>query len=676
MPLRVPAARRARRAARCTQRSVTAMTIGTDLNVSRRTFGIGTASTLAGLTISFRWAAAQAPQPGPQMPPMIRSNPQLDAWVRIAPDGAVTVMTGRVELGQGILTVMRQVAADELDVAPERLVLISGDTGQTPDEGTTAGSLAVKLGSTALGLACADARATLVRVAAQAWSVQPDEIKVEDGQMTGPSGQRMSYGEAAGRVSLSRPVDVNARRKPPAQYRIIGSSYPRVDIPAKVFGQRVFVHDLRLPDMLFGAVARPPAYASSLVSADLDAIRAMPGVVEVVRDGSFLGVVARREEQAHAAAARLAKGAQWHEGQPLFGGKDVFDYLLTAERETAVLHTVRADAPPAATNHRAEYRRHFQAHASIGASCALAQWQDGRLTVWSHSQGVFPLRADLAKALKVAPDMIRVIHEQGAGCYGHNGADDVALDAALLARAVPGRPVRVHWAHEEEMAWEPWGSAMLTRLTGGVSAAGALTAWTHDVWSFPHSTRPGSSAGCNLRSAWYLADPVLPGKTADIPLPTGGAARNAVPIYAAATQTVTSHFLATAPIRTSALRTLGGYFNAVSAEMFIDELAAMSGRDPVAFRLANIRDPRLEQVLKRAVLMSGWTPGVVTRRPLVAHMTGMGVGLSRYKNSDAYVAVVAEAAVDTRSGTVRVLRMWSATDAGQAVNPDGVLNQI
>jgi len=286
------------------------------------------------------------------------------------------------------------------------------------------------------------------------------------------------------------------------------------------------------------------------------------------------------------------------------------------------------------------------------------------------------LRGDLAKALKVAPEAIRVIHAQGAGCYGHNGADDVALDAALLARAVPGKPVRVHWAHEEEMAWEPWGSAMVTRLAGGVAADGALTQWTHDVWSFPHSTRPGSGAGCFLRSAWYLADPVPASKANDLPLPTGGAARNAVPIYAAANQTVTSHYLADMPIRTSALRTLGGYFNAVSAEMFIDELAALSGRDPVAFRLANVKDPRLVAVLKKALEMSGWTPAVVAKRPLAAEMTGTGIGLSRYKNSDAYVAVVAEVSVDTKSGRVTPRKLWSATDAGRAVNPDGLLNQI
>jgi CO/xanthine dehydrogenase Mo-binding subunit len=656
------------------------MTITSDVNLSRRAFGLGAVTALAGLTIGFEWASAQGtpgPQAGPPVPPMIKDNPQLDAWVRIAPDGGVTVMTGRVELGQGILTAMRQVAAEELDVAPQRIALISGDTSHTPNEGTTAGSLAVKLGSTALGLACADARATLVGVAAKSWGAEPQALKVEDGTIVGPAGQRMGYGEAAATISLARPVDLTAKRKSPAQHKIIGTSYPRVDIPAKVFGQQVFIHDLRPDGMLFGAIARPPAYAARLVSADLDAIKAMPGVVEVVRDGSFLGVIARREEQAQAAADRLAKSAKWDKGEPLFAGKGVFDYMLAADAETAVLHDVKAGtAPSAALTHKAEYRRNFQAHASIGASCALAQWQDGRLTVWSHTQGPFPLRNELSKGLKVALDAIRVVHAQGSGCYGHNGADDVALDAALLARAVPGKPVRVHWTHTEEMTWEPWGSAMVTRLSAGVSADGALTQWTHDVWSFPHSTRPGRGTGCNLRSAWYLAQPVPPSKFVDNPMPAGGAARNAIPIYAVASQTVTSHFLAAMPIRTSALRTLGGYFNAVSAEMFVDELAAMSARDPVAFRLANVKDPRLVAVLSKVLEMSSWRPSVVTKRALEPEMLGTGVGLSRYKNSDAYVAVVAEVSVDTRNGKVRPLRMWSATDAGRAVNPDGVLNQI
>jgi len=642
--------------------------------ISRRSFGRGAAATLAGLTISFRLAEAQSP---PALPPMIKANPRLDAWVRITPDGAIRVFTGRVEIGQGTLTALRQIAADELDVAFDRVTLLTVDTSRSPDEGQTAGSLAIKLGGSALGHACADARATLLKVAADAWSADAAALKVENGVIRGPAGQSMSYAEAAAKVSLARPVDAAAKRKPAAAQTVIGTSVPRVDLPAKVFGQQVFIHDLRPAGMLFGAIARPPAYAAQLMDADLAAIRAMPGVVEVVRDGSFLGVIARREEQARAAAAQLARTAKWANGPSLFGGNAVFDYLKTAPSETKLIHASKGDAPPASLNHKAQYRRHFQAHASIGASCALAQWDGPKLTVWSHTQGPFPLRGELAKVFKPADVAdIRVIHAQGSGCYGHNGADDVALDAALLAQKVPGKPVRVHWAHEEEMAWEPWGSAMVVELAGGVSAEGKLTSWTHDVYSFPHSTRPEAGEGCNLRSAWYLASPLAPQKPKDIPLPNGAAGRNAVPIYAAANQAISTHFLADMPIRTSALRTLGGYFNALSAEMFMDDLAAKAGKDPVAFRLANIADERLVAVLNKAVGLAGWTPRKVERRAAQKELTGTGVGLSRYKNQDCYVAVVAEVAVDPRSGRVRVQRLWSAADVGRAVNPDGVLNQI
>jgi nicotinate dehydrogenase subunit B len=650
-------------------------------NLSRRQFGFGLGAAATGLTIGFRFAEAQQPPAAPALPAMIKANPDLNAWVRIAPDGTVTVCTGRVELGQGCLTAMRQIAAEELDVAPAKLTLISGDTSLTPDEGVTAGSLAVKLGGTALGHACADARATLVRAAAEAWKAEPAALKVEDGVIVGPSAnQRMSYGEAASKVSLTRPVDANAKRKPASEQKIIGTSYPRVDIPAKVFGQSVFIHDMRPKGMLFGAIARPPAYAAKIVSVDLAPIKAMPGVVQVVQDGSFLGVVARREEQARAAAERLAASAKWDNGPAIFGGKNVFDYLLNTPSDVKTIHEVKADAPAATLTHKAEYRRAFQAHASIGASCSLAQWDGDNVTVWSHTQGPFPLRSHLAKALKSPEGSVRVIHTQGSGCYGHNGADDVALDAALLARAVPGQPVRVHWAHEEEMAWEPWGSAMVVQLEAGLGADGRLTGWNHDVWSFPHSTRPaptGGMDGVNLRSAWYFAEPMPRSKAVDGPLPNGASARNAVPIYSAANQRVTTHYHERGPIRTSALRTLGGFFNAVSAEMFMDEMAAKAAKDPVSFRLDNVKDERLVAVLKKAVAMSGWTPAPVNVKQTIAgEMRGFGVGLSRYKNQDCFVAIVAEVTVDTKTGVVRVPRMWSATDSGRIVNPDGVINQI
>ncbi len=647
------------------------------LSPGRRQFGLAVAaSAAAGLTIRFDWAQAQSAD----LPIMIRSNPNLEAWIKVAPGGAVTVFTGRVEIGQGCLTAMRQIAAEELDMAPDRIELISGDTALTPNEGVTSGSFAIKQGGAALGHACADARHTLVAAAAQAWQLPPDQLKVEQGLIIGPSGQRMSYGDAASRVPLTRPVDPAARRKPARLQKIVGTSYPRVDIPAKVFGQQVFIHDMRPEGMLFGAVARPPAYNARVLSVDLAPIKAMPGVVEVVRDGSFMGVVARREEQARAAARRLAAAARWDMGAPLFGGRQVFDYLVNTPKEVKVIHETKAEPAAAAITHRAGYRRAFQGHVSIGASCALAHWVDGKVTVWSHTQGPFPLRSHMAKGLKVPAAAIRVIHAQGAGCYGHNGADDVAFDAALLARAVPGRPVRVHWAHDEEMAWEPWGSAMVTGLEASVTAEGRIDRWHHDVWSFPHSSRPGPSGGmdgCNLRSAWYLAEPVAPSKAVDGALPNGAAGRNAVPIYAAPIQRITTHYHPEMPIRTSALRTLGGFFNAVSAEMFVDELAAMARIDPVSFRLRNVKDERLVAVLRRAVADSGWAPAVVqVQRPLSREMRGFGVGLSRYKNQDSYVAVVAEVVVDTVNGTIKVPRMWSATDAGRAINPDGIMNQI
>ncbi len=633
----------------------------------------------AGLAIGFRWSGAEAQGPAtPAAPAMIRANPRLDSWVRITPDGRIAVMTGRVELGQGVLTAMIQIAAEELDVAPARIELTSGDTALTPNEGVTAGSQSIRFGGEALGVACADARATLIGVAAELWGVERAALSVRDGVIEGLGGRRMTYAEAASRVSLARPVDATARRKPPGAATLIGTSMPRTDLPAKVFGRQVFIQDMRPEGMLFGAVARPPGYASRLVGLDLAWAKALPGVVEVVRDGSFVGVIARREEQANEAARQIQRAAQWQDGAPLFGGKPVFDYLTTTPAETRTIHTTEGAAPGART-HRAEYRRGFQAHASIGGSCALARWEDGRLTVWSHTQGPFPLRGDLSRGLRMAADAIRVIHVQGSGCYGHNGADDVALDAALIARAVPGRTVRVHWTHEEEMTWAPWGSAMVVRMEAGLGADGAITSWAHDVWSFPHSTRPGGTEGCNLRSAWYLENPVPIARITDGALPNGAAARNAVPIYAVPGQKVTTHFHREMPIRTSALRTLGGYFNVVAAEMFMDDCAALAGADPVAYRLRHLRDPRLVAVLRRAVELSGWQPRVVTPgrgRAEGAMLVGTGVGVSKYKNSDAHVAVVARVAVDAGSGAVRVRNLWAATEAGRAVNPDGIANQI
>ena len=329
-------------------------------------------------------------------------------------------------------------------------------------------------------------------------------------------------------------------------------------------------------------------------------------------------------------------------------------------------------AAPATQTLEATYTRPYIAHASIGPSCAVAEFKDGKLTVWTHSQGVFPLRRDLAKALKLDLDAVRCVHAEGSGCYGHNGADDVALDAALLARAVSGRPVRLQWMRDDEFAWEPYGPAMLARTKASLDADGRIVNWVYEVWSNTHSTRPGAPDGSNnLLASWYVAEPSKPGPPTSIPQPAGGGDRNAVPLYDFPNQRVINHLITGMPLRVSALRTLGGYTNVFAVESFMDELAAAAGQDPVAFRLAHLRDRRARAVIETAAKNAGWKAvekGEGTR--------GRGIGFAKYKTLATYVAVVAEVEIDRKTGRIGVPRAFAAVDAGQIINPDGLSNQI
>ncbi len=642
--------------------------------LSRRAFGAGMVAAGVGLTI--RFALADDARPAARLTGVLAANPRLDGWVRIAADGTATICTGRVELGQGVRTALLQIAAEELDLPMARMTLVSGDTERTPNEGQTAGSQSIHYGGEALGQACADARATLVGVAAQAWSLPAGRLVVGAGVITAPDGRSMGYGEAAQRASFARDVDPAARRKDPTMQTVVGTSVPRVDIPAKVFGEAAYVHDLRLAGMLFGAIARPPAYGARLLKAELGAADRYPGVKTVV-DGSFVGVIARREEQARAAAAAIAAASQWQLPVPLFGGRPALDYLRTTPHEVKIV-SARGDVAQAqGRTLRASFERAYQKHASIGASCAVAQVQDGKLTVWSHTQGVFPLRADLMAVFGLPADRVHVIHMPGSGCYGHNGADDVALDAALLAAAVPGRPVRVLWTHDEEMTWEPHGSTMAIELEAVLTDAGRIAAWTHRVWSFPHDCRPGKPDGTALLSNAYRRSPLPQPRLVNGALPAGAADRNAVPgSYDIPAHRVELHFNPLPPIRTSALRTLGAYANIFAAESFMDDLAAAAGTDPVAFRRRHGPDPRLIAVMDKAVALAQWTPRPAGPRPSAPTLRGTGLGVARYKNSEAYVAVVATVEVDTRTGEITPLAIHGAVDTGRAVSPDGVLNQV
>ncbi len=423
--------------------------------------------------------------------------------------------------------------------------------------------------------------------------------------------------------------------------------------------------------MLHGRVARPPQYGAQLESFDEAKIRAMPGVVAVVRDGSFLAVAAEREEQAIKAVDALSASAKWKAGPPLPDPSRLYEHIKTMPTLDTVISNKDAPLPASGVKTlEATYLRPFQAHASIGPSCSVAQLRDGQLTVWTHSQGVFPLRATIARTLGMKPPSIRCIHLEGSGCYGHNGADDVALDAALIARATDGRPVRVQWMRAEEFMWEPYGPAMVMDIKGSV-ADGRIVDWSYDVWSQSHNMRPGDPDGINLLSSWYLAEPKPPGPARQANPPNFAGDRNAIPTYDLPRQKITHHLIKDSPIRTSALRTLGGYANVFAVESFMDELAAAAGADPVAFRLAHSKDPRERAVIEAAAKAANWKPGEKGNG-----VRGLGIAYARYKTIATYNAVVAEVEVDRDSGRIRVPRIWTAVDAGLIINPDGLINQI
>jgi CO/xanthine dehydrogenase Mo-binding subunit len=603
-----------------------------------------------------------------KLPGNLNTNRRLDRWLRINRDGTVTAFPGKVEIGQGILTALAQIVAEELDVSLERIRLAPTNTTYSPDEGMTSGSQSITDGGVALRYAAAEARDLLLQRAAARLRVSLEQLSVADGVITARSGENITYWDLASDDLLAREATAEIAPKPASLHTVIGMPTPRRDIPAKVRGAPSYVHDLDPPGLLHGRIARPPSYEARLAGVNEAEVRALPGIVAVVRDGSFLGVVAEREEQSIRALTRLKRIARWEESTVLPETTDP-RFLFKESTEDEVISEKRdaAAAARAAKTLEAEYTRPYIAHASIGPSCAVARFEDGRYTVWTHSQGIYPLRRDLAGVLGVEEGRVAVIHMDGAGCYGHNGADDAALDAALLARAVPGRPVRVQWMREDEFGWEPYGPAMVVKLKADLDAQGNVVGWTEDIWSNSHSTRPSGLGGINLLAAWHLAQPFKPSPPRNPPLPGGGSHRNGIPIYEFPNERVTNRLVKRMPVRVSALRALGATANVFAIESFMDELAKAAGADPVEFRLRHLKDPRARAVIETVAAKAGWRKGEKgdgTR--------GRGIGFARYKNGACYVAVIVEVEAGNE---IAVKRAWATIDAGLVINPDGIANQ-
>ena len=620
------------------------------------------------MNLAFRLAGAAAGMAA-RLPGSLEINRRLDRWLRFRTAGFVEVSSGKVEIGQGIVTALAQIAVEELDVALDQVRMVPAVTGASPDEAITSGSLSIQESGTALRHACAEARAIFVAAAAERFGVDAAGVTIERGVIALGDGRQTSYWELADAGLLDCDATGQVPPRKVDAYRIVGKPVARLDLPDKVFGAPRFVHDLDLPGMLHGAILRPPSPAATLASLDVAGARGLPDVVAVVRDGSLVGVLARTERGARAALAVLAAGAAWHEPESLPDERDLAGWLKAQKCESAEIDVRTAGAAePIARTLRATYSRPYLAHASLAPSCALAQFDGGRLSVWSHSQGIYNLRTDLALAFGLPMASVVVRHVEGAGCYGHNGADDVAFDAARLAQSAGGRPVRVQWSRGDELAWAPFGAAMAVDLEADLDAGGSVIGWRHALWSNGHSSRPGRAKTPALLGSWHLGKPFARPAAINPPLAAGGGAeRNAIPLYGFPAWTIVNHRVLAAPLRTSALRSLGAHANVYAIESFVDELAGATAVDPLQFRLRYLDDPRARAVLDSAAVNAGWHDW--RRREGCGH----GIAFARYKNSGAYCAIVAEVEAGRE---IRLRRLVIAVDVGLVINPDGVANQI
>jgi nicotinate dehydrogenase subunit B len=603
------------------------------------------------------------------LPSGLADNPRLDQWVTFPAPGRVTVRTGKVEIGQGILTALRQIAAEELDVAPERITMQSGDTELTPNEGYTSGSQSIQFGGVALRLACAETRLAMLEQVAATAGFALEDLAVCDGVII-CRGQptTFDYWSVARSVDLTRQATGRAVPKGVADYTVVGRSAPRVDLAAKLSGEQVFIHDLAMEGALHARVIRQPCRNAGIASIDEAAIRrAARGPVDLVRQGNFLAVVTPDETVAEAVAAAAANHVVWSGVEPITPQQEEARWLLQRPSIDRVIGPEPTGPSPGLTLVEATYSRGYVAHASVAPSCAVAVFRDGRLLVWTHSQGVYPLKAALSRMLKLDPAAIAVTHMQGPGCYGHNGADDAAADAAVIAVQMPGRPIRVRWRREEEFAFEPVSPSMVVTARAVLDPSGRPADWTTEIWSGTHNARPGRDG--QLLAEQALPDPPPPPEPSDVPEARGGGGtRNGDPLYDFATKRIIHHLVPDMPVRTSALRGLGATANVFAIESFIDELAQRAEADPVAYRLSLLSDQRARQVIERVAAMCDWQAGAP-----VGTGRAKGIAFARYKNRAAYAAVAVEVEVDEQ---IRLLRTWCAADAGLVINPDGAINQL
>lgn len=621
-------------------------------------------------------------------PEPIKAHPLLRQWLSLGPAGQVQAFSGKVDLGQGISHALRLIVAHELRLPAEHIEMVPASTRFSPDEAVTSGSLSVQHSGAALRCAAAHWRERCRHRMAERCGISPEAVRCDQGQFWAAGFSPATFGELSDDALWHSPIDPAQVASAHAAQDLnehTGQATPvRPDVVAKVFGEFEFIHDRVLPGMCHGMVFRPGTLTAEVVEHDMQALQtrlqSQAGVLCVQRDGLLLGVLTETEHILLTIAKAIEEGAAqgrfWRCHAPVPDPEDLPGWLKAQPLDTTVVvDTSQGQSTNPLQRVRAQYERPYLQHASIGLCCALAQWQEEaqQLEVWSHSQGIYNLRRDLALAFEVPPDQVQVSHVEGAGCYGHNGADDVAFDAAWLARLLPGRPVRVQWSRQAELGHAPLAPAMAVHIEAGLNDAGQLTEWTQTVWSQGHGTRPGRGQTPALLGAWQTAKahPVTMAVNAAMAV-GGGSERNAQPPYDIASVKVINHRVLNMPHRVSAMRALGAPANVFAAESFMDELAQQQSQDPLAFRLAHLQAPGQERavaVLKQLADMAGWH----APRAGTAEGFGRGLAFARYKNTGAFCAVAVDIVVEDK---VRLQRLWIAADLGLVVDPEGAINQL
>lgn len=604
------------------------------------------------------------------IPYSLNANPNLSRWVSFEPDGKARIAFGKVEYGQGNMTALAQIGAEELDVDWSRVRTDEPTSSNAPDEGLTVGSMSIEMSGASVRVACAEVRSLFLDHAAQRLAAPREALTIADGAIHRDGEDTgLTYWTLAGEVDLNRAPTGDVKPKNPADYRVVGKSIPRLDLAPKVFGA-AFIHDFIPPGTVHARVLRQPGPRAKLTSLDEAQIRKAAGAdVEILREGEFIAFLSPSEAAVEAAVARAEQIAVWSDARSIAQEMGEAEALKSLAAET-----FETGAPkPEPSNRRritATYSKPYICHGSMGPSCGIARFENGRLAVWTHAQGVFPLRAMIASGLGLAPEQIETHHMQGPGNYGHNGSDDAAFDAAVIALRHPGKQVRVQWRREDEFGYAPVGTAMVMTLTAELDASGRIADYTTELWSAPQTGRGRALAE---RSLPPREQPAPPPAAPNMPSrPQGmrfsGAVLNATPSYDIAATRIVEHAIAKPPVRTSSLRGLGGPPNEYAGECFIDELAEAAGEDPLTYRLAMLTNPRSRHVLTRVAELARWE-----RRGPTGTGHGVGLAFCIHRNRGAYVGVAAEVDVDAE---VRVQRVWCVADAGLIVNPDGARNQI